>query len=133
MRKLIWLFVIGAVATAVVLSIPYKRGPSEEEKQVLSAFQRIQSDLYALGPTDAFGNQVSSAENILARLKQAKGSKCVVGALERSVASYRLIQKIRDSSQGNIDERKKTDLQLALAVSMSTGETCLKQAMDCYR
>jgi hypothetical protein len=133
MRKVIWLFVIGTVATAVVLSIPYKLGPSEEEKQVLSAFQRIQSDLYALGPTDAFGNQVSSAENILVRLKQANGSQCVVGALERSVASYRLIQKIRDSSQINIDEQKKTDLQLALAVSMSTGETCLKQAMDCNK
>lgn len=133
MRKVIWLFVIGAVATAVVLSIPYKRGPSEEEMQVLSAFQRIQSDLYALGPTDVFGKQVSSAENMLGRLKQAKESQCVVGVLERSVASYRLIQKIRDSSQGPIDERKKTDLQLALAVSMSTGETCLKQAMDCYK
>lgn len=133
MRKVIWLLVIGAIATAVVLSIPFKRGPSEEEKQLLSAFQRIQSDLYAQGPTDAFGNQVSSAENRLGRLKQANGSQCVVGVLERSVASYRLIQKIRDSSKDNIDERKKTDLQLALAVSMSTGETCLKQAMDCYK
>jgi hypothetical protein len=133
MRKVIWLLAIGAVATAVVLSIPYKRGPSEEEKEVLSAFQRIQFDLYASGPSDAFGRQVESAENILASLKQVNGSQCVVSALERSVASYRLIQKIRDSGQGKIEERKKTDLQLALAVSMSTGETCLKQAMDCYK
>lgn len=133
MRKVIWLLVIGAIATAAVLSIPFKRGPSEEGKQLLSTFQRIQSDLYAQGPTDAFGNQVSSAENRLGRLKQANGSQCVVGVLERLVASYRLMQKIRDSSQENIDERKKTDLQLALAVSMSTGETFLKQAMDCYK
>ena len=133
MRKVIWLFIFGAVSTAVVVGIPYNRGPSEEEKQVLSAFQKIQSDLYASGPTDAFGKQVSSAENILVRLKQANGSQCVVSLLERSVASYRLIQKIRDSSQENVDERKKTDLQLALAVSMSTCETGLKQAMDCYK
>jgi hypothetical protein len=133
MRKVIWLLVSGVATTVLVLGIPYNRGPSEEEKQVLSAFQKIQSDLYASGPTDAFGKQVSSAENILVRLKQANGSQCVVSLLERSVASYRLIQKIRDSSQENVDERKKTDLQLALAVSMSTCETGLKQAMDCYK
>jgi hypothetical protein len=133
MRKLIWLFVFGAAAIVLVLGIPYNRGPSEEEKQVLSAFQKIQSDLYASGPTDALGKQVSTAENILAHLKQANGSQCVVSLLERSVASYRLIQKIRDSSKENVDERKKMDLQLALAVSMLTCETGLKQAMDCYK
>ena len=133
MKKVSWLLVFGVAATVVVLGIPYNRGPSEEEKRVLSAFQKIQSDLYASGATDAIGKQVSSAENILARLKQANGSQCVVSVLERSVASYRLIQKIRDSSQENLDERKKTDLQLALAVSMSACETGLKQAMDCYK
>ena len=115
-----------------MLGIPYNKGPSGQEKQVLSAFQKIQSDLYESGPNDAFGKQVSMAENILARLKQANGSQCVVSVLERSMASYRLIQKIRDSSQENADERKKTDLQLALAVSMSACETGLKQALDCY-
>ena len=78
-------FVFGAVAIVLVLGIPYNRGPSEEEKQVLSAFQKIQSDLYESGPTDAFGKQVSTAENILARLKQANGSQCVVNVLERSM------------------------------------------------
>jgi hypothetical protein len=133
MRKVVWLLVVGAVALALVLGVPYNRGPSGEEKQVFSEFQRIQSGLYALGPTDAFGKQVASAENMLGRLKQAKGSQCVVSVLERSVASYRLIQKISDSSRGNVDERKKTDLQLALAVSMSACETSLKQAMGCYK
>jgi hypothetical protein len=133
MRKVIWLFIFGAVAIVLVIGIPYNRGPSEEEKQVLSAFQKIQSDLYESGPTDAFGIQVSTVENILARLKQANGSQCVVNVLERSMASYRLIQKIRDSTQVNLDERKKTDLQLALAVSMSACETGLKQALDCYK
>jgi hypothetical protein len=55
MRKVIWLLLAGAVALALVLGVPYKRGPSEEEKRVFSEFQRIQSGLYALGPTDAFG------------------------------------------------------------------------------
>jgi hypothetical protein len=44
-----------------------------------------------------------------------------------------LIQKIIDSSRENVNERKRTDLQLALAVAMSAGETGLKQAMDCYK
>jgi hypothetical protein len=70
---------------------------------------------------------------MLGRLKQAKGSQHVVSVLERSVASYGLIQKISDSSRGNVDELRKTDLQLALAVSMSVCETGLKQAMDCYK
>lgn len=81
MRKTIWLLVAGAVALALVLGVPYNRGPSEEEKQVFSAFH----------------------------------------------------QKISDSSRSNVDERKKTDLQLALAVAMSAGETGLKQARDCYK
>jgi hypothetical protein len=133
MRKVKWLLVFGAIAIVLVLGIPYNRGPSEDEKQVLLAFQKIQSDLYASGPTDAFAKQVSSAENMLARLKQANGSQCVVSVLERAVASYRLIHKIRDSNQENLDERKKTDLQLVLTVSMSACETGLKQAMDCYK
>jgi hypothetical protein len=115
MRKTICLLVVGAVALALMLGVPYNRGPSEEEKQVVSAFQRIQSDLYTLGPTDAFGKQVASAESMLSRLKRANGSQCVVSVLGRSVASYRLIQKISDSSRSNVDERKKTDLQLASA------------------
>ena len=133
MRRAIWIFAVAIVALILVMEANSKNKPSDEERKTLDAFQTVQSSLEGAGSSSRFHDRLGQAQRQLEMLKQSGGNPCVVGALERNLASYRMIDKVQKAKQANSDDTKTLDLDLALAVSMSFSAKNLQQAMECYK
>ena len=133
MRLGIWGCVVALITLVLVLEATSRSSPSAEERNALENFLAVQNTLEAAGPSPRFYEQLHQAENRLQSLKRAGGNTCFSGALERNVASYRMIDRVVQSERETVDVNRKLDLELALATSMAFARTNLQQAANCYR
>jgi hypothetical protein len=108
--------------------------PSDEEQKALAAFQAVQQSLETDKASVAFKQQLGQAEAQLSLIKQTpKTVPCLVSSLDRCLASYRLIDKALKTEQGKLDEKRKQDLEMAVAFSTAFSALNIQQALDCCR
>jgi len=133
MRLCIWVCVGALITLVLVMEATSRSSASAEERSALENFQAVQDTLETAGPSTRFYEQLHQAGNRLDSLKRAGGNACVSGALERNMASYRMIDRVARSERETVDVNRKLDLGLALATSTAFARANLQQAANCYR
>jgi hypothetical protein len=124
------------IACSVLILLPgcSRSKPSDEEQKALAAFQAVQQSLETDGRSVALNQQLGQAEAQLSLIKQTpKTFPCIVSSLDRCLASYRIIDKALKAKQEARDEKRKQDLEMALAFSTAFSALNIQQAMDCCR
>lgn len=107
--------------------------PTVEEEKALSIFQAVQQSLEQSPSGEALNRLLSQTESQLNRLKQnPKTPPCFVNALSKCFASYQIIGKALIQKQGPLDERRRQEIDTALAFTTAFAAVNIKQAMDCY-
>jgi hypothetical protein len=131
-RMCLW---AGVVCSVLILLPGCSRNKaSDEEQKALAAFQAVQQSLETDGASVALSQLLGQAEAKLSLIKQTpKTIPCLVSSLDRCLATYRLIDKALKAKQEAPDEKRKQDLEMALAFSTAFSALNIQQAMDCCR
>lgn len=123
------------VVCSILMLLPgcSRNKPSDEEQNVLGAFQAVQKSLETDGASVAFNQLLGQAEAKLSLIKGTpKTIPCLVSSLDRCLASYRLIDKALKTTP-ELDEKRKQDLEMVVSVSTAFSARSIQQAMDCCR
>jgi hypothetical protein len=108
--------------------------PSDEEQKALAAFQAVQQSPETDGAPVAFNQLLSQAEAQFSSIKQApKTIPCLVSSLDRCLASYRIIEKALKTMQEKLDEKRKQDLEMAVAFTTAFSAMNIQQATACCK
>ena len=127
--------IAGVICIVFILLLACSRHtPSDEEQKALAAFQAVQQSLETDKASVAFKQLLGQAEAQLSLIRQTpKTVPCLVSSLDRCLASYRLIDKALKTEPGKLDEKRKQDLEMAVAFSTGFSALNIQQALDCCR
>jgi hypothetical protein len=124
------------VVCSVLMLLPGCSRPklSDEEQTALAAFQAVQQSLQNGGSSVTLNQLLGQAEAQLSLIKKTRKTfPCMVSSLDRCLASYRIIDKALKAKQEALDDKRKQDLEMALAFSTAFSALNIQQAMDCCR
>jgi hypothetical protein len=105
-----------------------------EEKSVLNTFTQIQNSLEADIPYDRFEGMLMQAKVEVDLLKQSENkNSCFVSAVDKCYASYEIARKAWKQKLEASDEKRKQDMDMTFAFSVSFATLSIEKANNCYR
>ena len=105
-----------------------------EEAKVLVILDEIQRGVEANIDRDRFGQLLNTANAEIKNLKQnSKKSPCFMSAVTKCYASYEIASKAWKRMETEKDVKRKEDMEMSLAFSLSFSRLNIERANKCYQ
>jgi phage tail tube protein FII len=118
----------------VILISCFSPKKSTEEENVLNTLTQIQNDLEADITYDQYAGKLMAAKVQVDRLKQSENKNgCFVSAIDKCYASYEIALKAWKQKLDADDEKRKQDMEMTFAFSISFATLNIEKAHNCYR
>ena len=105
-----------------------------EEAKVLVTLDEIQRGVEANIDLDRFGQLLSTANAEIKNLKQnSKKNPCFMSAVTKCYASYEIASKAWKRMETEQDVKRKEDMEMTLAFSLSFSRLNIEKANKCYQ
>jgi len=105
-----------------------------EEAKVLVTLDEIQRGVEANIDLDRFGQLLNTANAEIKNLKQnSKKNPCFMSAVTKCYASYEIASKAWKRMETEQDVKRKEDMEMTLAFSLSFSRLNIERANKCYQ
>ncbi|UCD77056.1 MAG: hypothetical protein JSW26_16690 [Desulfobacterales bacterium] len=105
-----------------------------QEAKVLVVLEEIQRDVEDNNDYDRFVQLLTTAKAELDMLRQSDDpNPCFLSAAEKCYASYEIARKAWQKKMEATDEKRKADMEMTLAFSLSFSSLNIEKANNCYK
>jgi len=105
-----------------------------EEAKVLVTLDEIQRGVEANIDLDRFGQLLNTANSEIKKLNQnSKKNPCFISAVSKCYASYEIASKAWKRMETEKDVKRKEDMEMTLAFSLSFSRLNIEKANKCYQ
>ena len=128
-----------AVVVALLISLSFLNSGcspriTPEEAKVLVTLDEIQRGVESNIDLDRFGQLLNTANAEIQNLKQnSKKNPCFMSAVTKCYASYEIASKAWKRMETAQDAKRKEDMEMTLAFSLSFSRLNIEKANKCYQ
>ena len=131
-KKIRFIFLL--VLVFAIVSSCLKSKPSLEEQNAIKALMTIQNGVEADINLEAYLGLLNAAKADIDTLKSVpkKKNNCVLGAVEKGYAAYVIAGKAWHQKIEAKDEKRRQDMGMTFAFSLSFGSLNIEKANNCF-